>query len=147
MLFCVHDFWVIWDFNLIRFPASAWISRLTFEWFDMLSAGGTPYPDLPMNELFYNALKRGYRMAKPAHASDEVWVSLSTSPSRCLSDISSYLTWSWEINSFSVVYVVVMISWGSAGMRSLRSGQSSPFWCTVLGTCWQTAIKRYFIYK
>lgn len=34
--------------------------------------GGTPYPDLPMNELFYNALKRGYRMNKPAHASDEV---------------------------------------------------------------------------
>uniref|UniRef100_A0A3B4YXK0 receptor protein-tyrosine kinase n=1 Tax=Stegastes partitus TaxID=144197 RepID=A0A3B4YXK0_9TELE len=32
---------------------------------------GTPYPDLPMNELFYSALKRGYRMAKPAHASDE----------------------------------------------------------------------------
>lgn len=44
--------------------------------FGMLCAGGTPYPDLPMNELFYSALKRGYRMAKPAHASDEVWVSL-----------------------------------------------------------------------
>lgn len=42
----------------------------------MLCAGGMPYPDLPMNELFYSALKRGYRMAKPAHASDEVWVSL-----------------------------------------------------------------------
>lgn len=46
------------------------------KWCEMLSAGGTPYPDLPMNELFYSALKRGYRMAKPAHASDEVWVSL-----------------------------------------------------------------------
>uniref|UniRef100_A0A3Q2YIU6 receptor protein-tyrosine kinase n=1 Tax=Hippocampus comes TaxID=109280 RepID=A0A3Q2YIU6_HIPCM len=32
---------------------------------------GTPYPDLPMNEMFYSALKRGYRMAKPAQASDE----------------------------------------------------------------------------
>lgn len=42
----------------------------------MLYTGGTPYPDLPMNELFYSALKRGYRMAKPAHASDEVWVLL-----------------------------------------------------------------------
>lgn len=39
---------------------------------EMCCAGGTPYPDLPMNELFYSALKRGYRMAKPAHASDEV---------------------------------------------------------------------------
>lgn len=35
-------------------------------------AGGTPYPELPMNEQFYNAIKRGYRMAQPAHASDEM---------------------------------------------------------------------------
>ncbi|KPP77066.1 hypothetical protein Z043_103533, partial [Scleropages formosus] len=35
--------------------------------------GGTPYPDLPMNDLFYSALKRGYRMAKPAHAADEIY--------------------------------------------------------------------------
>lgn len=34
--------------------------------------GGTPYPELPMNEQFYNAIKRGYRMAQPAHASDEM---------------------------------------------------------------------------
>lgn len=39
---------------------------------EIFTLGGTPYPDLPMNELFYNALKRGYRMNKPAHASDEV---------------------------------------------------------------------------
>ncbi|KAF3828441.1 hypothetical protein GH733_004895 [Mirounga leonina] len=36
-------------------------------------AGGTPYPELPMNEQFYNAIKRGYRMAQPAHASDEIY--------------------------------------------------------------------------
>uniref|UniRef100_A0AAY4CPP2 receptor protein-tyrosine kinase n=1 Tax=Denticeps clupeoides TaxID=299321 RepID=A0AAY4CPP2_9TELE len=40
---------------------------------EIFTLGGTPYPDLPMNELFYNALKRGYRMAKPAHASDEIY--------------------------------------------------------------------------
>ncbi|XP_029918075.1 platelet-derived growth factor receptor beta isoform X2 [Myripristis murdjan] len=40
---------------------------------EIFTLGGTPYPDLPMNELFYNALKRGYRMAKPTHASDEVY--------------------------------------------------------------------------
>uniref|UniRef100_A0A8D0TTS6 receptor protein-tyrosine kinase n=1 Tax=Sus scrofa TaxID=9823 RepID=A0A8D0TTS6_PIG len=34
---------------------------------------GTPYPELPMNEQFYNAIKRGYRMAQPAHASDEIY--------------------------------------------------------------------------
>ncbi|XP_023251938.1 platelet-derived growth factor receptor beta [Seriola lalandi dorsalis] len=40
---------------------------------EIFTLGGTPYPDLPMNELFYSALKRGYRMTKPAHASDEVY--------------------------------------------------------------------------
>ncbi|KAM9795325.1 platelet-derived growth factor receptor beta [Neosynchiropus ocellatus] len=40
---------------------------------EIFTLGGTPYPDLPMNELFYNALKRGYRMSKPAYASDEVY--------------------------------------------------------------------------
>ncbi|XP_056151568.1 platelet-derived growth factor receptor beta isoform X2 [Lampris incognitus] len=40
---------------------------------EIFTLGGTPYPDLPMNELFYSALKRGYRMAKPNHASDEVY--------------------------------------------------------------------------
>ncbi|XP_041653057.1 platelet-derived growth factor receptor beta [Cheilinus undulatus] len=40
---------------------------------EIFTLGGTPYPDLPMNELFYNALKRGYRMAKPNHASEEVY--------------------------------------------------------------------------
>lgn len=37
-------------------------------------AGGTPYPDLPMNELFYSALKRGYRMAKPSYANEDMYV-------------------------------------------------------------------------
>ncbi|KAM4869395.1 LOW QUALITY PROTEIN: platelet-derived growth factor receptor beta-like [Urocitellus parryii] len=36
-------------------------------------SGGTPYPELPMNEQFYNAIKRGYRMAQPAHASAEIY--------------------------------------------------------------------------
>ncbi|KAJ8337584.1 hypothetical protein SKAU_G00365500 [Synaphobranchus kaupii] len=40
---------------------------------EIFTLGGTPYPDLPMNELFYSALKRGYRMAKPAHSSDEIY--------------------------------------------------------------------------
>ncbi|KAM4622063.1 platelet-derived growth factor receptor beta [Polymixia lowei] len=40
---------------------------------EIFTLGGTPYPDLPMNELFYSAMKRGYRMSKPNHASDEVY--------------------------------------------------------------------------
>uniref|UniRef100_A0A8C6M191 receptor protein-tyrosine kinase n=1 Tax=Nothobranchius furzeri TaxID=105023 RepID=A0A8C6M191_NOTFU len=40
---------------------------------EIFTLGGTPYPDLPMNEIFYSALKRGYRMSKPAHASDDVY--------------------------------------------------------------------------
>ncbi|XP_046882615.1 platelet-derived growth factor receptor beta isoform X2 [Hypomesus transpacificus] len=40
---------------------------------EIFTLGGTPYPDIPMNEQFYSALKRGYRMAKPAHASEQVY--------------------------------------------------------------------------
>lgn len=57
------------------------------------------------------------------------------------------LTWKCRIrNYFFVGYVAVMRSWRSAGMRSLRRGLSSPSWSTVWGTCWQTAIRRCFIY-
>ncbi|XP_026135819.1 platelet-derived growth factor receptor beta-like [Carassius auratus] len=40
---------------------------------EIFTLGGTPYPDLPMNELFYSALKRGYRMAKPSYASEDIY--------------------------------------------------------------------------
>ncbi|XP_076143291.1 platelet-derived growth factor receptor beta [Alosa pseudoharengus] len=40
---------------------------------EIFTLGGTPYPDLPMNELFYSALKRGYRMSKPSHATDDIY--------------------------------------------------------------------------
>uniref|UniRef100_A0A8C1P610 receptor protein-tyrosine kinase n=1 Tax=Cyprinus carpio TaxID=7962 RepID=A0A8C1P610_CYPCA len=40
---------------------------------EIFTLGGTPYPDLPMNELFYSALKRGYRMAKPSYACDDIY--------------------------------------------------------------------------
>ncbi|KAM6149082.1 platelet-derived growth factor receptor beta isoform 1-T1 [Erethizon dorsatum] len=40
---------------------------------EIFTLGGTPYPELPMNEQFYNAIKRGYRMAQPPHASDEIY--------------------------------------------------------------------------
>ncbi|KAK7137584.1 hypothetical protein R3I94_013287 [Phoxinus phoxinus] len=40
---------------------------------EIFTLGGTPYPDLPMNELFYSALKRGYRMAKPSYANEDIY--------------------------------------------------------------------------
>ncbi|XP_048187298.1 platelet-derived growth factor receptor beta [Perognathus longimembris pacificus] len=40
---------------------------------EIFTLGGTPYPELPMNEQFYNAIKRGYRMAQPPHAPDEIY--------------------------------------------------------------------------
>ncbi|XP_057182615.1 platelet-derived growth factor receptor beta [Triplophysa rosa] len=40
---------------------------------EIFTLGGTPYPDLPMNELFYSALKRGYRMTKPTYATDDIY--------------------------------------------------------------------------
>ncbi|KAM3869024.1 platelet-derived growth factor receptor beta-like [Diretmus argenteus] len=35
---------------------------------EIFSLGGNPYPDLPMTQEFYSALKRGYRMTRPDHA-------------------------------------------------------------------------------
>ncbi|XP_056372946.1 platelet-derived growth factor receptor beta [Hyla sarda] len=40
---------------------------------EIFTLGGTPYPELPMNEQFYNAIKRGYRMSRPSYASEEVY--------------------------------------------------------------------------
>ncbi|XP_053574627.1 platelet-derived growth factor receptor beta [Bombina bombina] len=40
---------------------------------EIFTLGGTPYPELPMNEQFYNAIRRGYRMSKPAYASEEIY--------------------------------------------------------------------------
>ncbi|KAG7484543.1 hypothetical protein MATL_G00050500 [Megalops atlanticus] len=40
---------------------------------EIFSLGGTPYPDIPMNQMFYSALRRGYRMAKPPHATEEIY--------------------------------------------------------------------------
>ncbi|XP_014351483.1 platelet-derived growth factor receptor beta [Latimeria chalumnae] len=40
---------------------------------EIFTLGGTPYPELPMNEQFYNAIKRGHRMSKPTHALDEIY--------------------------------------------------------------------------
>nr|AWT24648.1 PDGFRB [Protopterus annectens] len=40
---------------------------------EIFSLGGTPYPELPMNDQFYNAIKRGYRMSKPSYASEEIY--------------------------------------------------------------------------
>ncbi|KAG8128535.1 hypothetical protein E2320_015385, partial [Naja naja] len=40
---------------------------------EIFTLGGTPYPELPMNDQFYNAIKRGYRMSKPTHASNEIY--------------------------------------------------------------------------
>ncbi|KAJ6667877.1 hypothetical protein lerEdw1_016198 [Lerista edwardsae] len=40
---------------------------------EIFTLGGTPYPELPMNEQFYNAIKHGYRMSKPTYASNEIY--------------------------------------------------------------------------
>lgn len=56
-------FYFLYSVPLMRFP-----------FLEPILTGGTPYPDLPMNDLFYNALKRGYRMEKPMHASEEMYV-------------------------------------------------------------------------
>uniref|UniRef100_A0AAQ5Z897 receptor protein-tyrosine kinase n=1 Tax=Amphiprion ocellaris TaxID=80972 RepID=A0AAQ5Z897_AMPOC len=40
---------------------------------EIFSLGSSPYPDLPMTQEFYSALKRGYRMNRPEHASLDIY--------------------------------------------------------------------------
>nr|XP_028600205.1 platelet-derived growth factor receptor alpha isoform X1 [Podarcis muralis] len=40
---------------------------------EIFSLGGTPYPGMMVDSMFYNKIKSGYRMAKPDHATSEVY--------------------------------------------------------------------------
>ncbi|MRT32459.1 hypothetical protein FGX01_00745, partial [Xylella fastidiosa subsp. multiplex] len=40
---------------------------------EICSLGGTPYPGMMVDSTFYNKIKSGYRMAKPDHATSEVY--------------------------------------------------------------------------
>lgn len=40
---------------------------------EIFSLGCSPYPDLPMTQEFYSALKRGHRMNRPEHASLDMY--------------------------------------------------------------------------
>ncbi|XP_056140614.1 platelet-derived growth factor receptor beta-like isoform X3 [Lampris incognitus] len=40
---------------------------------EIFSLGESPYPDMPINREFYSALKRGYRMAQPRHATNAIY--------------------------------------------------------------------------
>uniref|UniRef100_A0A8C8SJJ8 Platelet-derived growth factor receptor alpha n=1 Tax=Pelusios castaneus TaxID=367368 RepID=A0A8C8SJJ8_9SAUR len=40
---------------------------------EIFSLGGTPYPGMMVDSSFYNKIKSGYRMAKPDHATCEVY--------------------------------------------------------------------------
>ncbi|XP_039630251.1 platelet-derived growth factor receptor beta [Polypterus senegalus] len=57
--------------NLYTTQSDVWSYGILL--WEIFTLGGTPYPNLPMNELFYTALKRGYRMCKPTHATDEIY--------------------------------------------------------------------------
>ncbi|KAL2095212.1 hypothetical protein ACEWY4_009931 [Coilia grayii] len=57
--------------NLYTVMSDVWSFGILL--WEIFTLGGTPYPDIPMNEQFYNALKRGYRMTRPTHATDEIY--------------------------------------------------------------------------
>ncbi|XP_072568564.1 platelet-derived growth factor receptor alpha [Paramormyrops kingsleyae] len=40
---------------------------------EIFSLGGTPYPGMVVDSTFYNKIKSGYRMAKPEHATSDVY--------------------------------------------------------------------------
>ncbi|XP_041050035.1 platelet-derived growth factor receptor beta-like [Carcharodon carcharias] len=57
--------------NLYTTLSDVW-SYAVLLW-EIFTLGGTPYPELPVNDQFYNAIRRGYRMPKPHYASDEIY--------------------------------------------------------------------------
>ncbi|XP_072446425.1 platelet-derived growth factor receptor beta isoform X1 [Chiloscyllium punctatum] len=57
--------------NLYTTLSDVW-SYAVLLW-EIFTLGGTPYPELPVNDQFYNAIRRGYRMPKPQYASDEIY--------------------------------------------------------------------------
>lgn len=59
------------------------ICRLRFFWIRLglminvlwgFFLGGTPYPGMVVDSSFYNKIKSGYRMSKPEHAPQDVYV-------------------------------------------------------------------------
>ncbi|XP_072368801.1 platelet-derived growth factor receptor beta-like isoform X1 [Scyliorhinus torazame] len=57
--------------NLYTTRSDVW-SYAVLLW-EIFTLGGTPYPELPVNDQFYNAIRHGYRMPKPHYASDEIY--------------------------------------------------------------------------
>ncbi|XP_067900136.1 platelet-derived growth factor receptor beta-like isoform X2 [Heterodontus francisci] len=57
--------------NLYTTLSDVW-SYAVLLW-EIFTLGGTPYPELPVNDQFYNAIRQGYRMPKPHYASDEIY--------------------------------------------------------------------------
>uniref|UniRef100_A0A3P8RY41 receptor protein-tyrosine kinase n=1 Tax=Amphiprion percula TaxID=161767 RepID=A0A3P8RY41_AMPPE len=55
----------------LQLPEDVW-SYGVLLW-EIFSLGSSPYPDLPMTQEFYSALKRGYRMNRPEHASLDIY--------------------------------------------------------------------------
>lgn len=47
---------------------------LTCLCFGVYIEGGTPYPGMIVDSSFYNKIKSGYRMSKPEHAPQDVYV-------------------------------------------------------------------------
>lgn len=66
-------------------------------------------------------------------------------PTIAVSDDAPRAVTKWLGTNFDAVAFAGMRSWRGAGTRRLRRGPTFPFWFTVWGICWQTAIKRYFI--
>ncbi|XP_059846669.1 platelet-derived growth factor receptor beta [Hypanus sabinus] len=57
--------------NLYTTLSDVW-SYAVLLW-EIFTLGGTPYPELPVNDQFYNAIRSGYRMPKPHYATDEIY--------------------------------------------------------------------------
>ncbi|KAL8207403.1 UNVERIFIED_CONTAM: hypothetical protein K2H54_056069 [Gekko kuhli] len=61
------------SYVLHKFKTTKKTSFTHMELYNTITEGGTPYPGMMVDSTFYNKIKSGYRMAKPDHATNEVY--------------------------------------------------------------------------
>lgn len=106
--------------------------------------GGTPYPGMMVDSTFYNKIKSGYRMAKPDHATSEVWAS---SPSRgpvftLCGSRGREGPWDFPLVPTLEFCPSATRSWWNAGTVSQRRDPPFTTWVRLWRICCLDNIKR-----
>lgn len=116
------------------------------------SEGGTPYPGMVVDSSFYNKIKSGYRMSKPEHAPQDMYVitHMTVTLLLCVT-LKGHLALNPEQWGQTVLCGNVgccfcfsgMRWWWSAGTANQRRGHLSWVWVKMLRLCCPSATRRW----